>query len=523
MSAAPPLSSPQALPMSPFLLPLLACLATFDGTTYQKPGTPEVGGVRQLCLIYHGGQNRVAWTAEALRPYVTYVDAQGKSVDWLFDSFLMMEYIADNQAPLSYYDPKAPQPTMAEWQWLADAWFRPTTGLIGLEQAVAEAGATLGDPAHTVNVVIALPLPSQPLKEFGPLPGQDRKLDFGREEDRQAALRWYIESVQQRFRQAGYRHLRLVGFYWTAESVPTDDDAIVQWTSQCLHQQGYKFYWIPYFSADGFGRWRQLGFDSVMLQPNHFFAEWSTLRRLSLAAERAKWMGTGVEMEFDSRALESPLFRQHFFDYCDAGAKYGWMTDAIVGWYEGGSGIRAMLDHPEQGRPLYDAIYQFVRGAYRPTGQPLPPLPEPHRPQPGNLALASRGAKVLGGIRNANQPKLAPEHLIDGQLHLYTGNEHFAYFGIPGSITIELPEPAEVARCETQFWDLDDRWFQYQFDTSLDGKQWEPAIDKRDGQWHSWQVDRFAPRKAKFIRLTVLHNSSGQEAAQVVKLEVFGP
>jgi hypothetical protein len=501
----------------------ILCLAVSDGSSqYLQPGTPEVGGVRQLCLIYHGQKCRVPWTKQALLPYVAYVDPEGKPVDWLFDSFLFIEFAADNGAQLYHYQPKEPLPTMAEWQWLADAWFRPTTGLIGLEQAVAEAGRVLGDPDHVVNVVITLPVPHRQLNGFGPLPGQEQKLDFGREEDRQQAMRWYIDSVRDRYRQGNYAHLRLVGFYWTGESIDTKDHAIVQWTGQFLHDEGYKFYWIPYFSASGFERWKQLGFDAVMLQPNHFFTDKTKVLRLTETAQRALLAGAGVEMEFDSRALGSEAFRQRFYDYFDAGVAYGWMKEAVLGWYEGGGTIKAFLEKPEVGRPMYDTVYRFIKGTYQPTGQPLPPRPEIRQAPPGNLALASKGAKITGAVRRDDQPGLAPEHIIDGQFTHYAGAENFGYFGIPGSFTIELPEPATVARCETLLWDQDERWYQYRIETSLDGQQWEPAIDKSTGQWHSWQVDRFSPRQAKYVRFTGLHNSTGQSVFQVVEMEVFG-
>ena len=61
--------------------------------SYLAPGTPEVGGVRHLCLIYHGMQSRVPWTSDAIMPYVAYVDEDGVPTDWLFDSFLFIEFL----------------------------------------------------------------------------------------------------------------------------------------------------------------------------------------------------------------------------------------------------------------------------------------------------------------------------------------------------------------------------------------------------------------------------------------------
>ena len=75
---------------------------------------------------------RPAWTAQSLRPYVAEIDAQGRATDWLFDSFLFIEYETDSGRGLNYArarDAKdKPQPDLADWQWLADEWFRPDSG-----------------------------------------------------------------------------------------------------------------------------------------------------------------------------------------------------------------------------------------------------------------------------------------------------------------------------------------------------------------------------------------------------------
>ena len=49
--------------------------------SYQRPGTAEVGGIRQMCLIYHGNRRRLEWTPEMILPYVAHVDEQGRPTD----------------------------------------------------------------------------------------------------------------------------------------------------------------------------------------------------------------------------------------------------------------------------------------------------------------------------------------------------------------------------------------------------------------------------------------------------------
>jgi hypothetical protein len=489
---------------------------------YLAPGLETTGGMRHLCLLYHGQARRGHWTRETLRPYVACIDAEGKPTDWLFDSFLFIEFATDDNKQLFHFAKGKPQPTVVDWQWLADAWFREQSGVNGLEQCVAEVGQTLNQPDHRVNVMITLPVPADENTGFGALPGTDRPLDFSQETDRQAALRWYIDTVRKRFDDGHYAHLNLLGFYWTGESIPQQDSAIVRWTSEYLHGQGLKHYWIPYFTAEGAGEWRTLGFDAMMLQPNFFFEGNGGAGRLGRAADRARRFGCGVEMEFDGRALTSDAHLQRFWDYLDAGVAYGWIRGSLVGWYEGGGALGALLKQPDKYRPLYDAICQFVKGTYTPRHpERFPALESAPSRQQDNLALASKGAKVIGAIDNG-KPGLAPERMIDGDADDYSGSSGLTWFGIPGNATVELPQAATVARTQMLLFDLDDRFYSYRIDTSADGTNWEPAVDKSAVEARGWQVDRFSPRNAKYIRLTGVRNSTGQNLMQVIEFEAYG-
>lgn len=504
-----------------FLVAALAMPGAAGG--YLPPGAPEAGGVRHLCLIYHGQARRPEWTRESLRPYVARVDAEGAPLEWLFDSFLFIEFATDSGRQLYYHAADRPQPDAQDWEWLADAWFRPESGLAGLERCVAETGAALGDPEHRVNVVITLPVPLREMTGFGPLPGTETPLDFSRGADRETAMRWYMDTVQGRFEQRGYRHLNLLGFYWTGESITRAEHEMVRWTADRCHERGLRLYWIPYFTGAGAGEWRELGMDAMMLQPNYFFDGDGGLNRLRLAAQRAAGHHCGIEIEFDGRALTSPEHRQRLLDYLDAGAHYGWMTGALTGWYEGGGALGMLARDGGDGRALYDAVCDYVKGRHAArNSERLPEFLPPPMPGKHNLALAARGAKVLGAIDDGN-PDLAPERMIDGDVSRYSGSSGLSWFHIPGSVVIEFPEMETVARTRMLLYDLDGRHYTYRIETSTDGKDWEPAVDKSAGEWSGWQGDAFTPRAARFLRLTGLSNSTGQHLMQVVEFEVCGP
>lgn len=500
----------------------LALLASVLGAVspdadYLPPGTPAVDGLHDLVLIYHGQARRPTWNAAALAPYVAHLDADGKPTRWLFDGFLLIEFATDRGAWIHHYRPGATQPNAADWTWLADAWFRPGNGLEGLEQAVEQAGAVLGDREHGVQAVITLPLPLREDRAFGPLPGLDRALDLADEANRRAALTWYLDRVLASWRARTWQHVRLSGFYWTAESIGPADRELVRWTADELHHRGLKLYWIPYFGAAGQRDWQALGIDGVMLQPNHFFGRDIPDRRLTQATEKALANRCGVEVEFDGRAVADETFRNRFYAYLDAGASYGWMNHALLGYYEGGGAIGQMARGDAVGRELYEDLCRFVWGEYQPR-RAWPALEL--RDRRGNLALAARGARIAGPVRRDDQLDLVPEKILDGEVDEYGGMSGFGYFAWPGSFVVELPEEAAVSRCQTQLWGHDDRFFRYRIETSLDGATWQPAVDKSEGEWRGWQVDQFPPRRVRYVRFTGLYGSANT-LFQVVEFEVY--
>ncbi len=196
------------------------------------------------------------------------------------------------------------------------------------------------------------------------------------------------------------------------------------------------------------------------------------------------------------------------------------MTNSVVAYYEGGDAIHQFVQTPGLGRELYEAVYRFVKGTYVASGKA--DLRVPPHDKSADLALASKGAKIHGGIASPQDPGLAPERIIDGEVDAYGGEDGFGCLAWPGNFTIELPQLATVGRTETKLWDRDQRFFRYRIDTSRDNTHWEPAVDKSTGEWRSWQIDRFSPRSAKYIRFTGLYNSANS-LFQVVEFEVYPP
>ncbi|MCE5241425.1 DUF4855 domain-containing protein [bacterium] len=489
--------------------------------TYLPPGTPEVGGVNDIVLIYHGLKSRPAWTREAFLPYVAYVERQGKPRDWFFDAFLFIEFASDTGAWLHCPPPKGQLPTPQDWVWLADAWFRPAAGLVGLDQAVAEVAGKLGPPDRKGKVIIGMPIPFRELGTFGPLPPGQQVLDMTNDADRLQAVRWYVQRVMQQWREHQYRHLDLLGFYWTDERRSSGDWPLCRQVSQYLHGLGMKYYQIPYIDGQRSLPWPEAGFDAVMRHPIFYTCKDDPpLDNLRLAAKLNGLNRTGFELELDMRVLEEK-HRERLTAVMDSAVHYGWMNGALMSYYEGGGALLKLAADSGPGREVYDNLYAFVKGNYSPSGKyDFSALPILHHDNTADLALASRGAKVHG--LTAIEEGLQPEMVIDGNYEFYDAHNGYAALTWPASFVIELPAVSIISRTQVMFFDHPSHSYRYQYtvETSVDGQRWYPAVDQSEGDVVGWQVDTFPPRQARYVRFNGLHNAKNSYV-HVVEFEVY--
>lgn len=132
---------------------------------------------------------------------------------------------------------------------------------------------------------------------------------------------------------------------------------------------------------------------------------------------------------------------------------------------------------------------------------------------PGNVALASRGAKV-SGVDNGS------DALIDGKTTGYTDRQGIAYGKIPSQWVIELPKVFEIQELRVLLWDGDNRHYKYKLEISVDGVTYQSVADRAKKQCKSWQLIRFDATPAKYIRLTGLHNSANMDF-HVVEIEAY--
>lgn len=304
----------------------------------------KTDGIRDLVLIYQGGAHRPAWLQDEFIPYVTHTFADGHK-DWLFDGFLFLEFTDSGKQYIPNL--KMPDAQKNDWAHYLDRVFEPGKALDALDKCIAAQKAELGDPGFKHKVVITLPTPLPHQKDWGEVDG--KALDFDVVEDAKTACKWYLDQLTDRFAKAGFNNLELTGIYWVDEDM-WHLDGFTKHISPYIHELGLQFVWIPYFKAKGFENWRELGFDIVYHQPNHFFSKNIPDARIDEACSLARQHGMGMEFECDERALSQSkdCFANRMDAYMDGFWRHDVFTDAAIAYYTGG---HLMLDFVKNPSP----------------------------------------------------------------------------------------------------------------------------------------------------------------------------
>ncbi len=347
---------------------------------YLQPGA-QTGGISNLALLYNGHYNKGLgdWTTEKLIPYLAHVDQNGTPTDWLFDGilYLGLSSPAGRSFAMSFNGSN-----WDDWKWYLDKTFATDGDLDALNVAVGEVMKELGKPGGKSNekypVVLMVPYPAEPQTNFGDVDGDGITENFNASQvgadaslaSKKKAVDWYIDQLIQRWDAKGYDNLNLAGLYWLNEEVApdgTNDAQLIKHASNIVHDNDLLFYWIPHLRGYQFFSWKELGFDAVAYQPNYFFQADSPLDRIRDAADWAKSLGMGMEMEFDERILTDANFRQKYYDYLNGAIQFDYAKDTFRAYYQGNDTLlqAARSDEPAV-RATYDDMYKFIKGKYRP-------------------------------------------------------------------------------------------------------------------------------------------------------------
>jgi len=383
--------------------------------------TPEQAGFRDCMLIYESPTRGV----DDLMPFVAHLRDGSTPDAWLFDSFLFLRYSAAPSGA-SYYD----GPTVkSDWEASLDTWFEPGRDLPALQEAVDRTERTLGKPPRPIQVVISIHYPHTSQADFGDVDGDGKSEDLADPTDRLDAVRWYTDTVMQRFAEAHFENLELWGFYWMNEGIVGGDSDIVRATADLLHERGLRFLWIPYFRAPGFDQCGKLGFDVAILQPNYaFITQHNGLvrnDRLIETADLARQYGLGIEIEVGYSPEVNLRERGIFRDYLAFGALE--LCDyqrAVKAYFQSIKVFPNLMGAADpDARAVYDEIAEFIRG------EPIP--------RPGGL---QGGRVTIEGRADADASRL-----VDGR---FSEDAAIELAGPESALIVDLPQVMPLAEFE---------------------------------------------------------------------------
>lgn len=347
-----------------------------------------------MVLIYYGFDSNGArdWTPEQLQYYLaSYKREEGNPVRPeapLFDTVLWM-YRRSSRNHMFESSSRHHPTTETDWRECMDRLFLPGLQLDALESAAARLARQLGKPMK-VNVILTLPHPDVRVTDWSEGRGGSQAWNFrNSDEDRLDALRWYAETVVERWKKARFEHLRLLGFYWFHESHTNarsheefpdessrNDLSLIRAAARMTHgmkAQGrpLTLSWIPYhpYGLNRLDVCRSLlaappeeRVDYLMIQPNYFFVRWNKTRTdLETVCRNAASIGAGIEVEFDESLYDDPAQGQRLVDYLEAiAAVYPDRSNVPTGYYQGIRTWYEMSIRPEL-EPWYQRVCEFVQ------------------------------------------------------------------------------------------------------------------------------------------------------------------
>ncbi len=319
-------------------------------------------------------------TQEVLAPYVSYLDEEGASKEWLFDSFLFLSIFSESKACFRESS------TASDWEWWIDKLFTHGEQIDALNGEVERVKRVLGKPSKR-GVIVSIPYPDPSVTDFGLRSERGNVLSFSGgtdlgepdNRDRLEACVWYVDEVVENWkaRARGYNNLEFLGFYWFQEELRDGDAELVNDLADEIHSRGYSLYWIPYNSEANIRAVQayhlgSLSFDHIWIQPNWAFSRpgthdrWDRERDLGHIAELASELGASIEVEMDQSLYEKGDLQSanYFYDYLDGGLTYGYMGRPLAYYVFPNDLYRSQNAAV---RRCYDALCEFVKDRYRPA------------------------------------------------------------------------------------------------------------------------------------------------------------
>ncbi|MBO5869401.1 MAG: DUF4855 domain-containing protein, partial [Clostridia bacterium] len=325
-----------------------------------EPSDDILGGAKDLCLLYIGDDR--GYTVEDIMPYLAYIDENGEIKDTMFDSFVFLFMGTFPSGGVPYGGSK-----QSDWDWSLKDVFQDGKNIKALEEAAGTVKQKLGlADDFKYKVTLTLYYPSLDVKDFGDIDGDGKIDSLASLENRVNAVKKYIDQLEQAYNSIDFKNIELVGYYWfheTIESKHTDSKQMLNSISDYVHSKGKDFFWIPYFSANGYSEWAEYGFDCAVMQPNYVFDLEAPYSNVVNCAQLTQTYGMGLEMEMTGAALSDIKYFKKYMQYVAGGVEYGYMDDCIVMYYQSVYDFRDACNSKNVlGRMIYDSTYHFIKG-----------------------------------------------------------------------------------------------------------------------------------------------------------------
>lgn len=375
---------------------LLLCLWTQLVAQYLESSP---GGVRNFYfVILNQGSFESSW----FDPLLRHVHSTPREP--FFDSFLFnctsvehpLPQNPNNRHGLWAYKDSKPDTFQAfselsDWNTYLDILFTTDTGTKNEKQnlfGLNEIAARFDQP---VKIIVTIPYPDPRQTDFGNPTSDSYSWNFSdtSNTDRFNASAWFIEEVQERWTEASFSHLKLVGFYWINEDdqswgtaaawgsghhIAEREKALVRRVARRLHAYNYEFYTIPgaskgapaYIQGDPddlFDRIDGYGYDVVCLQPGISHYDNDYYRHAQYCARK----GYGVYIEC---LTQYDGWLRTFTEGLDAGILLDHQDNSMHGyWFWPSISLTPYLNSSlGWQKAIYEKVFRFATGQYNRLG-----------------------------------------------------------------------------------------------------------------------------------------------------------
>ncbi len=339
---------------------------------YLPAGTRETGGIRDLCLLYVGGEGNQKvhrYDSDMLKPLVGYISAQGRVQDVFMDGFLLLAQYSPLLNGRTFGTDLRGRPSRQEdWTALFDEYFHPYSNLQALDSCAGIVARQLqrGTAGFQLKIVLAVPTPDPRCTDWD---GQGRSLND--QQHRVDAVAWAMQDLLGRWTRAQFEWLELVGFYYMDEQGSIDDEVLHSFPYLC-RQNGLRSFAIPGLTSAWLTEFKRAGFDGIALQSSHAFRKpmgrphdyW-----LKCAGRIARDFRMGMEVELPYNVSE-PAGQRVLRDYLEMARIQGW-AGVFKAYFQSYNLISQLASSPDpECRLLYDELYRFSRPGQAEDGRP---------------------------------------------------------------------------------------------------------------------------------------------------------